>query len=91
MRKLKLNFGILAFIAGLTMAITGTAFKSSSFNGVYGKVNGTGPWVDVNSSPGPNQEYYCDLLGDLCHAEFTGNPQTDPNAEMGQIRKKAAL
>lgn len=72
----------LVALFGLTLAITQSAFKNPSVNGVYGQVNGSGPWVDVSSSPGPGQEYYCDLVGNLCHAEFTSNPETDPNAQM---------
>jgi hypothetical protein len=82
MKKVKMNLGVLALIAALAITVTGSAFKSTTVNGTYGKVEGTGPWVDISISPGEDLEYYCDFVEELCHAEFTANPETDPNAQM---------
>lgn len=77
------KFNVVALLIGLSLAlVTTSAFKTVELSGTYGQVNGTGPWVDISLSPGPNQEYYCDLVGQLCHADFTSNPETDPEAEM---------
>ena len=74
----KIQFGALAVLFGLTLVFTQSAFKST-IPGTYGQLNGTGQWVDVNNPPA-GTEYICEGDTELCHAQYSDNPGTNPSA-----------
>lgn len=80
----KLNFGVLALIIGLTLAVTGSAFKPVTMETTYWFAsNANGSAVGAYLPSGPD----CSLpSGDLCALGFDVSDIEDPMAEIIELK-----
>lgn len=67
MKKLKINFSVLALISGLTLAFATQSFKSET-DLKYRLDESTGVWSPESGTKG--DQYGCELSSDICTARF---------------------
>lgn len=78
MQKLKLNISVLALILGLTLAITGSAFKPAVVGDLHAKIGGV--WTDIPDSYSEGVDYSC-LESGQCTARFILGENEEPSDE----------
>ncbi len=85
MENLKKNISVLALVLGLTLAITGSAFKPAMEGDLRAKIGGV--WEDIPDTYVLGQNYTCESSG-TCTALF--DPEeveyTDENAIANSIQ-----
>lgn len=78
MKKFKLNINVLALILGLTLAITGSAFKPAVVGNLYAKIGGV--WTDIPDNYTEGVDYSC-LESGQCTARFILEGSEVPSEE----------
>lgn len=86
MKKFKVNISVLALVLGLTLAITGSAFKPSLDGDLRAKIGGV--WTDIPDTHVLGQDYTCESSG-TCTALFSPDEQvyTDENVIPNSIQQ----
>jgi len=78
METTKSKFSVLALILGLTLAITGSAFKPAVVGDLHAKIGGV--WTDIPDSYTQGVEYSCVESGQ-CTARFILQGSEEPSDE----------
>jgi len=78
MKTLKINFGVLALILGLTLAFTGSAFKPAVVGDLHAKISGV--WTDIPDTYVQGTDYTCVNSGN-CTARFDLAENEEPTDE----------
>lgn len=70
----KLNFGVVALIIGVTLAVTGSSFKSV-VQSEWGFDQATQQYYDLNNLPSGSTSA-CDLSSAVCTEIYDGDPNS---------------
>lgn len=79
MKNLKKLLPVFAFVLGLGLVFTQSAFTTKTTSGEYGLYQGV--WYDYNGTPPSGKKFICDGFTGNCTSLFTGDPNDPENME----------